>query len=401
MSEYDDETLVRDSFAHFRTLATAQAPEPDRDEVGAIARRRRRVRVELAAVAVALALVVPAAVIAVTAHRGGTAVPLQTPTPSVSAPASASPSPSPSVSSSAPLTPISFDELSRAGVDLPAWPAGTPNGCPSGHFRFTGTTTKVSGQLTVTLVDALTDDVDHDGFAETVALLACQNQGAGTEQVVAFDRGDGAIVTLGQVTGSGSGPVRGIAAIRADSGGAVGVQVADIGSVQTPDWRQLAQLQWRTYSWNGHAFTQTAGPRSFPTNPRIADLGVTASDLTLNAGGDGAHHGTLTVTVRNNGPGSPATAQLDLFTGDSMALTPPAGVTCTLTGVPPALENNSCAFAPPAAGRSATLVFEYKTVGSVVFRPGDPLPPGTATVSGPYDPVAGNNKATFQVTTAS
>ncbi len=407
MSDYETENLLRTSFAQFETVASMAAPAPDRARVVAIANRRQSIRMAVIGAAAALVVAVPVVAWAVRGPHVGPTPPgpasstSATPQPSESAAGTSAPP------SAATLAPIELDELARSTVDIPAWPAGAMPGCPSGLFRFEGRQTPVHGPgappgLTMEILKTVPVDVDRDGLAETAVLLSCWVQG-GSEQVLVVDRDpSGKIVTLGQVVGGGSGVVRSVLDIRADAGGGVGVEVGDVGSLQTSEVAALTQRQWRSYTWDGSRFRQSGGPTTFPPNPNIADLTVTASDLRLGPVTGGARHGTLTVTVTNNGPGSPPRAHLDLLTGDSLHVDPPAGVTCTLRGVPPAPEVNSCDLAAaPAAGRSVTLTFQYTTVGSAGFE--GPQPPGKATVSGIRSDGGGtmdtkaNNDATFQV----
>src|SRR6266511_4172498 len=377
MSDYETENLLRTSFAQFETVASMAAPAPDRARVVAIANRRQSIRMAVIGAAAALVVAVPVVAWAVRGPHVGPTPPgpasstSATPQPSESAAGTSAPP------SAATLAPIELDELARSTVDIPAWPAGAMPGCPSGLFRFEGRQTPVHGPgappgLTMEILKTVPVDVDRDGLAETAVLLSCWVQ------------------------------VRSVLDIRADAGGGVGVEVGDVGSLQTSEVAALTQRQWRSYTWDGSRFRQSGGPTTFPPNPNIADLTVTASDLRLGPVTGGARHGTLTVTVTNNGPGSPPRAHLDLLTGDSLHVDPPAGVTCTLRGVPPASEVNSCDLAAaPAAGRSVTLTFQYTTVGSAGFE--GPQPPGKATVSGIRSDGGGtmdtkaNNDATFQV----
>jgi hypothetical protein len=124
-------------------------------------------------------------------------------------------------------------------------------------------------------------------------------------------------VTLGQVVASA-----GSAGQRGDILTIWGVQAGDNGQVRVDvgdhrpccDEAQASQHQWRTYGWNGTAFTQTGGPTSFGANPKVTDLSATSPDLAMTKQADGTWRGTLKVTVRN------ATAfatpgQIRLYTG--------------------------------------------------------------------------------------
>ena len=64
-----------------------------------------------------------------------------------------------------------------------------------------------------------------------------------------------------------------------------------------PLWQQ------RTYGWTGQGFAQTAGPTTFAADPVVASFTVTAPPVALTEGSDGFREGTLTATVRADGPG--------------------------------------------------------------------------------------------------
>jgi hypothetical protein len=393
MSEYHDDLLLRESFTQFSISAAQVAPAPDRREVGAIARRRRRVQVGLVAAVVALLVAAPVAGFAL----------VNRPTRVVPPVAPPSGSPSPSVPASPAFVPdgrISLAQLAQATVNLPAWPAGSISDCPSGRFRFRGARTEVNrtlGPLFVSLEKAVYLDVDRDGAQETAVRISCYIQG-GTYQVVVFDRdASGAIVTLGQVVGSGDGAIRDVLDIRADPGGLVGVQVGDIGPIDGSDVGQLAQHQWRSYSWDGRQFYQTGGPTSFPPNPNRTDLAVTATDLHL-VPADGAKHGGLKVTIRNNGPANFAKVTVWVRAAAPLTVQTPAGVDCTPL-LPPRVEYE-CTIAAPRAGTSVTLTFGFTGDAALTGSQAD----GNVTVSGwvatgllGMDSKNTNNSATFRV----
>ena len=64
----------------------------------------------------------------------------------------------------------------------------------------------------------------------------------------------------------------------------------------------INQYRQRTYGWNGQRFAKVAGPTSFPPNPRLADLTVTAPTLVFGAPTGSTRTARLTVTARNLGP---------------------------------------------------------------------------------------------------
>jgi len=362
----------------------------------------RRIRVGLAA---ALAAALVAAVLigyALISRSAPAAAPVAPPSSVPASSGSASTGPA----STAPggSGRISLDELARATVTLPAWPAGAIDGCPTGKFPFRGKDTELSnplGTLRVSLAKTVYVDVDHDGADETAAWIICAIQG-GTAQVVVFDRdAAGSIVTLGQVVGSGNGAIRNVNDIRADPGGAVGVQVADVGPIDGSDVFQYAQQQWRGYGWNGKAFSQTGGPTAFPANPYITDLVTTVTDLHLVSGPGGARQGSVTVTVRNNGKTKPAKMALSLTTGAALTLRPPAGLDCPLrSGTPEATHDYACTVATPAPGASVTYTFGFTAAAQLTGSQPDGeviagglLANGEGMLDHPWE----NNSAKFHV----
>jgi hypothetical protein len=300
---------------------------------------------------------------------------------------------------------ISRQGLRRSTLDLPAWPPGALDGCPSGKFHFSGAErTELKRQydsIYLTVEKVAYVDVDHDGRYETVAEITCAVQG-GTAQVVVVKRGSaGAIVTLGQVVGSGYGPIHDVNDIRADPGGAVGVQVADIGSMDGSDVFQHVQRQWRGYSWNGRTFAQTTGPTSFPPNPYITDLAVTATDLHLASASGGTRHGGVTVTVRNSGASTPTKVTLWLATSGSLTFQPPAGLTCeSRPDGAPGIQDYFCT--APALGPGSSVAYTFSCTGSDQLV--GPQPAGRVTVGGLVSGFGGmldhtqdNNSANFHV----
>lgn len=326
------------------------------DGVGAVVstvRHRRRTR---AATLVAAALVLlggPATAVALTAghHDAGPAGP-----PSASASASMSTSPSaapPPSASSGPPAPdgrISLDQLRNATITVPAWRSGD-DGCPSGRITLSGGTSGRSGveRLQGTPVYV---DVDHDGAQETVILLSCNPQWV-DYQVLALDRDtSGAIVTLGRVVASGTGKVGvDISTIWGIAAGDNGQVRVDVGEFRPCcDEAQASQHQWRTYGWNGTAFTQTGGPTAFGPNPLVSDLVVTASPLTMVKQPDGSYQGVLHLTVHNAAQfTTPGQLQIMVTTPDNWAAQQVAGSVCR-----PDI-NKTCGLPALAAGASRTI----------------------------------------------
>jgi hypothetical protein len=174
--------------------------------VGAVVstvRRRRRVRMAGLAVVVLALVSAPVAVVNLSGAPerhvppgGGSSSSVQ-PTPSESQPASQPPSPT--GTPSAPRGGISSAVLRNATLDIPAWPKGFDDGCPTGPVKF------VDGQAAPLLAlqgEPVDVDVDHDGVRETIQLISCSPQGS-DYQVLAFDQdAGGRIVTRGKVVAS-------------------------------------------------------------------------------------------------------------------------------------------------------------------------------------------------------
>jgi hypothetical protein len=299
-------------FDAFRASLIPQVTPAGPDAVRHTVRRRRRIAVATAAVA-ALVLVVGSVAGYAALNRGqgpppapaGTATPTDPASPSTGP--SASPSASPSGTPSAPDGRISEADLLKARLTLPSWPKGTPQECARSGTRLHPD----PGQNVVELMALVYGDADADGATETIATLGCRPGEAAFQQVVVFDRDQhGRIVTLGQVTrinsleSYGSG-VAWITDVQASAPGSVRVQVGDMQPCcgSTDKW---VQRQWRTYSWTGSRFEQTAGPTRFDPNPLFTDLQVTATDVVfVEWPADdvwGWRHATITVTIRNAGP---------------------------------------------------------------------------------------------------
>jgi hypothetical protein len=290
MADIDQDPRV----AHLLTTAGHEATRFIHPEgvqaVRTTVRRRRRNRAIGAGVLAALVLI--GGPIAALGRTGSHTTPAGTVT------SGPTPSPSPSSSPPPPAAPdgkISAGTLRNATLTIPAWPAkGFDTSCPSGKVHLSGIL-KLEG-------NPVYEDVDQDGAQETVAVVSCNPQGS-DYKVLAFDRdAAGRVVTLGQVVASS-----GTAGKPGDILTVWGVEAGDTGQVRVDvgDYRpccdeaQASQHQWRTYGWNGSAFTQTGGPTSFGPNPKVTDLSVTGKRLTMIRRADGTWHGILTVTVHN------------------------------------------------------------------------------------------------------
>ncbi|GAA1041356.1 hypothetical protein GCM10009557_64910 [Virgisporangium ochraceum] len=272
---------------------------------------------------------------------------------------------------------MSGAELAGATVDLPAW---TQRACPTGRHTIGG-----GGAVTIGALAHV--DVDRDGAAETAAVLTCQ----GDAQVVVFDRGAaGAVTTVGQVVRTG-GAIRAVYGVVA-AGSRVRVEVGD--AARPP------QRQWRGYDWTGGAFQQAEGPTSFPPDPNVADLSVSATDLVWGPDDGGVQYGTVTVTVRNDGPGTPARVALSFaLGGDTYLYQETLHELDGWNGCTVGSENTkaTCPVTVPPPGQSRTLTFELRhgTIHGTGFtstvRVTALLPDGSPAT----DPDGGDNATTF------
>ncbi|MBQ1048759.1 hypothetical protein KBX50_09855 [Micromonospora sp. C51] len=303
MTEPDD-ILVGGEFAKFRA---AYAPVVHPAGTAAVRRtvhRRRQRTATVSAAAVVLAVAIPVGANAALDRRPDPSpAPAQTiaPSPSEStSPPSRTPTPSASPSTVSPTRAgpdgrISRSELLGAQVDLPAWVPGST--CTAGPTRIA---TEHLSEDDVLLDGLVHGDVDGDGAVETVALLRCQLFQQGPSQVVALDRdAQGRIVVLGQVARSAKTAPQWLLDAQVTDRGTVRVEMADLAPAT--DWSlDWSQRQWRDYRWSGTRFTQVDGPTSFGPNPHLADLTVSAGNVTWSApDADGARTGTIAVTVRN------------------------------------------------------------------------------------------------------
>jgi hypothetical protein len=94
--------------------------------------------------------------------------------------------------------------------------------------------------------------------------------------VIVLDRDSaGNIVTRGQVMSTGR-DIGIVFAVHATADGAIRLQVGDLHKCCGGPPDALIQHQWRTYRRSGSGIVQVDGPRTFPPNPHVAALKVTA-----------------------------------------------------------------------------------------------------------------------------
>ncbi|MGI5246037.1 hypothetical protein [Dactylosporangium sp. CA-139066] len=304
MPDFDNDDLLTSAFADFRSEVSAYVKPAGSAVARATVQHRHKVRTIAASTIAALAIATP--VVAYAAAGSDSNGPPVTPGASVSAVETTTSPAAPATGSptaSAPDGRISKTDLGNATLTVPSWPKGFDDGCPKGSVKFSGG--KAGSNAILKLQgDPVYVDVDHDGAQETVMLLSCSPQGD-DYKVLAFDRdAGGKIVTLGQVvasagnTGKQGTDIETIWQVQAGDDGQVKVDVGEYRPCC--EMAQASQHQWRTYGWNGTAFTQTGGPTAFGPNPNITDVTVTADKLTMTATGSGTWAGTVKVTVHNN-----------------------------------------------------------------------------------------------------
>ena len=336
------------------SLAAYVAPVDLRDRVIVGARqaaRRRRM-----AAGGGLALVV-AALVALTAVAIADRPPVQPagPTPTVPAPTTLPPLPasdlSPAPVGAWPNTIDLVPDRSLDGQELrvPAWPAG--DGC-SGMAtldggRYSRADDPAGPQLLLLKAAPISTGV--------VALFYCNRSVVGQQyQVVTYDRDTAGRLTLrATVLASRAGAVPAMFDVAAAQD-EVRIEVGDFADPLTVSRsRHYSVRQWRAYTWNGIAYTQTGGPTAFPPNPNRYDVAVDATDLTLRAGG-----GSLTITVRgaaSNGASVSVGLSFDLPDGLQFAV----HIGCSGgTGSPPG-GLVQCSAGTVAPGASVRLVLQF------------------------------------------
>ncbi|WP_328652082.1 hypothetical protein OG598_30260 [Micromonospora sp. NBC_00330] len=303
----DIDPRLRERLAAYRAETISQIAGPGPDQARRTLRRRRQARAAAVAVTAIVLAVAPIVANAALRDDGSVPTPAQTGEPTTLPPSAPAPTPStpltPSTttttSPAAPDGRISRAQLLAARVDLPAWPSYASH-CATSDVRLrpSGRDTGVS---TLADLDLGYTDLDGDGATETVALVTCRLGEASAKQLVAFDRdGHGRIVTMARVVGTKEG-LDDITDAAVTEDGKVRAQVADLQPCcSMPSY--WAQNQWRTYRWDDGRFTQSDGPRSFGTDPRLTDLVLTGGNLVLGpAGADGKRPGTLNLSLTNTG----------------------------------------------------------------------------------------------------
>jgi hypothetical protein len=355
----DEDAFLDNQFATYRNEMMSNVTPVGPNAIRATVRRRRRVAVTAGAVAALVLIAGPAAGYQVLNRGPAPPVPGTSadPTPSLPPTGAPSGSASPSTATTAPDGRISSADLLSTSLKLPAWWGDAP--CES-EGRLAGAEPNEEGNWLASVDYA---DVDRDGAEETVVMVGCKfGARVITIQVAVLDRDrTGKIVTLGQVLTAR--PLGWIFQVDAQPDGSIRIEVGD----RQPTNTETVVPQWRTYTWTGAKFEQTAGPTSFPPLPTQPDLRVTATDIVYGAvAGDGSRHGTITVTISNAGPATAQQVLLVLELGETVRHEGNGWSGCLQASTnpgssPPSL---SCLLGPMRAGESRTLVLGTTSPGA-------------------------------------
>ena len=359
-----EDTFLDTQFAAYRNELLPDVTPVGPDAVRTTVRRRRRVTVTVGA-AIALALIAGPAVGYSALNRApAPPEPGTSPEPTQDSPPSSSPSAAPpgSATATTPNGRISRTDLLAARLPMPPWSGDAP--CYDEWFADTK-----PAQVGNWLESVDYADVDRDGTEEAVAMIGCKYNTVIQTQVAVFKRNQsGNIVLLGQVLTSR--PLGWIFQIDAQPDGSIRIEVGD----REPTDEQVASVvvrQWRTYGWTGTTFQQTAGPTSFPPNPTLADLRVTATDIIYAApADDGSRHGTTTVTIRNAGPAAAQYVWLSLELGANVRHEGAGWSGCVEASSNPGSSppNLGCLLGPMRAGETKTLVLGVASPGAVLTQ---------------------------------
>ncbi len=309
------------------------------------------------------------------------------------------------VSSAVAVPPGGFalKELCDATLTVPAWP-NRPD-CPSGPVHFTNGSHFIRSSFFLSLgarnlasdADIAYADVDRDGRSETLLLLSCGGE-QWISQVIALRRtAAGTAATLGQVVAT-DGAITRLMTVDGNPDGTVRVEVADWNGGLGDDG-SLAQRQWRTYRWDGHQFRQVVGPTSFPVNPRVTDLTLTATNLAFGSPVQGYRTGTMTITVRNLGPSAaPYSVQVSL---PSFVFLRPVAAGCTEQTFPQPVILVTCTAGSLTAGGSRTLALTFRAPGDANAIKYAIVPSTDVQIAKGYgDPNYANQYAYFSITFA-
>lgn len=371
MSDFEREYLVRDAVQEFRDEALPYVRASGTDAAWSTVRRRRRVRTAALVTAVVVLVLAPVAAFAAIGgglrHQPPPAGRAATPSPSPSTTPSSVPSSAPA--SDAPLgAPPAADtptNLTNATIVVDRWDPAYRSYCATGRLKFRNGVYHNAADATVRITQTVAVDVDHDGGTETAALLHCEVGEAGGYQVVVVKAGaDGSLTTLGQVMHSDA-KTADIAGMRAGQNGQLRLTVGDIKPCcDVPKSLEVEQV--RTFAWNGSAFIQVAGRKTFIANTSIADLTVSAPALNFGPKVDGVRAGTLTLSVHNKGPRAATHVSL-LLDLPSSYLENGVGGDWAKCPQPPGDHTRLCTLGTIAAGATVTLRLPFATVADASF----------------------------------
>lgn len=361
--DQDEERLLRDTFERYRAEQVPTLTGPGAEATHRMLARRRRRRTGMLAAVLLMVLAGGTAAIAILQpdrqHRHRT--PPATGYTSSPAPYTHSPSPTPKTGgsrSTAPNGRIGIGQLANSTLDIPGWPGGSSI-CAGGRYRFQNGSTGGGGPNPAAgapdfylpsagvyrLPGPSYVDLDGDGAAETVVVLACGDHHA-VYQAVAFDRGaDGQIVTMGAVATIDSADVAKLDGLRQGPDNTISVR-----------WTQQHQTypisHWCRYRWTGKSFRLVSGSTKLPSKPAVTVTG-TASMSSTEAG----YQGTLTATITNSGSSANTVGSMDV------EVDLPSGVTAT--SVAPSASCSDSATSPKCSlgsdlrpGESVTVTLQ-------------------------------------------
>ncbi len=254
-----------------------------------------------------------------------------------------------------------------ATITVPSW-GRADNVCATGPVKLSNVQYDPgAGKPVLTVLAAVSTDVDGDGSADYVAQLACGEGPEGpAQQIVAYRRSGTRLVLLGRVVGTQDG-VAMVDSVEVRGAGRIAVQVSagysDGGIRYVPN-------QWRVYAWQGGRFRQVSGPTTFPADPPAATLSVTSSPLTFTRTA-GGYVGELTVTAANTGTLDVAAAELRLIVPLQLQ---PAGDGWTGCAVVSTIDANAivCPVAGLTAGSTRQLRFGFVAT-TVPVRGDEPI----------------------------
>ncbi len=332
MSDLDFDDLLAGAVADYRAETATRIMPAGAGAAITTAKHRRSVHAVAMGIVAAILVAVPVAAYATSLHDHGVAPPAGPPSASASPSESTSPSASasPSVAQSD-ATPGDFDGLGNATLTMPGFP--TP-GCPSGTAKF------VHGRSgSKMIVSSVVADVNGDGAADVVAYVTCGSAENKPGEVIAFHVGAGGdVTTIGLVVGPASevGPndlIHKVTGMKVNPDGSIVATVGDYETTFTDGGVHFGIFQDRTYTWNGHAFAQSAGPTSFHV-PASVKLTATASPMHFGKAANGHRNGTMTVTIRNTGAAAADHVSIVLVVGPgSVTITGGCTVIDAATGI--------------------------------------------------------------------